>query len=334
MPSKASRVTTPKSAALLYNNLTSNGHAVAYVHGASAVIVPDNLVTNGGTAQDGVAKTIAEPDGAQIQQIRWVQLSHGELLVLASARSVQIYTPDGTRLLHVVTAAVNENDAPSTYRGIGGCSTGAADYVCVGVSTGAVCLVPLLGPQAFGDALLSPAATHEIVDLCAGQAPHNDPSRALVCSADAAGDVHCHALEADGTWGHCTTFPVATHDGTPSLCTCTRMRGVRLYCAYSTGHVRIFDLVSCCLSVMITAHPRWVNALEVHPNGVTFATAAEDTLLNVWALHEPAPKVVHVTTIPVADHLLTGLAFCGGPDRSHVAAAAYDVAALQAWRLD
>ena len=83
-----------------------------------------------------------------------------------------------------------------------------------------------------------------MVDVTAGPAPHDDPTRALVCSADSAGEVHVHALEADGTWGHCTTFGCATVDGTPPLCTTARMRHTRLYCGYSTGHVRVFDLVS------------------------------------------------------------------------------------------
>ena len=43
---------------------------------------------------------------------------------------------------------------------------------------------------------------------------------------------------------HCCAFETGTVDGTPSLCTCTRMRGARLYCGYSTGHVRVFDLDS------------------------------------------------------------------------------------------
>ena len=126
--------------------------------------------------------------------------------------------------------------------------------------------------------------------MTAGQAPHNDPSRALVCSADASGQVLVHALEADGSWQNCCAFDVTTYDETPSLCTSTRMRGVYLYCAYSTGHVRIFDLVSCSQLVQISAHARWIHALEVHPNGALFATASEDTTIALWDFHE-GPKV-------------------------------------------
>ena len=141
---------------------------------------------------------------------------------------------------------------------------------------------------------LSPHRTRRsdvpIADVTAGQAPHNDPSRALVCSADASGQVLVHALEADGSWQNCCAFDVTTYDETPSLCTSTRMRGVYLYCAYSTGHVRIFDLVSCSQLVQISAHARWIHALEVHPNGALFATASEDTTIALWDFHE-GPKV-------------------------------------------
>ena len=44
MSKKIWRVTTPKSAALLSNNLASNGKSVAYVAYSSFVVVPDNQV--------------------------------------------------------------------------------------------------------------------------------------------------------------------------------------------------------------------------------------------------------------------------------------------------
>jgi len=183
--------------------------------------------------------------------------------------------------------------------------------------------------------LLSPASAHEIVDLTAGPAPHNDPNRALVCSADASGAVHVHALESDGGWGHCTTFTFGTSDGTPALCTALRMRGIRLYCAHSTGQVRVYDLVSCTLCGSISAHARWINALEVHPTrDDIFATASEDTTIGVWSMNESTGKLGHVAHYQATDWLLTGVAFSGGQDRSHLIATAYDQAAIQAWKLD
>ena len=138
-------------------------------------------------------------------------------------------------------------------------------------------------------------------------------------------------------WPRRRRFGLETHDGTTALCTALRMRGTKLYCAYASGHLRIFDLVSCTLSVSITAHARAINAIEVHSDGETFATAAEDSLVGVWALRgagSGAEKAEHLGSIAVEHGQLTGVAFCGGFDGTHVAATAYDQSAIHAWRLD
>ena len=127
---------------------------------------------------------------------------------------------DTARATPCLSCADPDAPALASFRGIGCCIAGNADYICVGVSTGSVCLVPVPDPSAspiaFGDSLLSPTSDDTIVDVCAGQPPDNDVTRALVCSADAAGQVLVHALEADGMWQNCCTFAASTHDDTPS----------------------------------------------------------------------------------------------------------------------
>jgi len=329
------KCTTPKSAALLFNNCTANGKHVAYAAYTTAVLVADAQAAKGGNALQSSVNIEAE-EGAQIQQLRWVQLAMHEFFVVATTKNLAIYSANGSQLIHVGTAgSTGGPDAPpASFRGIGSCAAGSSEYICVGVSTGAVCLVPIPNPDTvgFGDSLLSPTSEEPIVDVTAGQAPHNDPSRALVCSAAADGQVLVHALEADGMWQHCCAFGASTHDETPSLVTSARMRGVHLYCAYSTGHVRVFDLVSCSMQAQFSAHARWINALEVHPNGQTFATASEDTTIGLWDFVD-TPKVHHRGSINVTDALLSGVAFCGSVDRTHVCCTAYDKAAISAWKL-
>ena len=336
MPAKptSSKASATQSCSLLFNNLSAGRSFVGYVHHTSACILPQNAIINGSSS----GSVIKEPNEAQIQQIRWVPLNAGELLVVASTRSLQMYTPDGGRLLHVVTAGVPSGEAPATYRGIGHCSTGQTEYVVGGCSTGAVCLIPLAPGEGhtFVDPLLSPASTLELVDLTAGPAPPLDPDRVFVCSADAQGDVNVHALEADGTWAHAFAFAFSTSDETPALCTSLRMRGQRLFCAFSTGQVRIFDLGAGVLTASINAHVRWINAIEVHPlRDDLFATASEDSTIGLWKCMEPEGKVVHCSHFAVTDWLLTGVAFVGSEKEkaSHVAVSAYDQAAVQAWNI-
>jgi len=303
----STKCVTPKSASLLFNNFAAGRTHCGYVSTTSACIVPEGTVASGASATSST-HVVNEPDGAQIQQIAWVPLNAGELLVIASTKSLQLYTPNGHRLLHVVTAGVPSGEAPATYRGISSCSAASTEYVCGGCSTGSICLIPLSpgGGHTFVDPLLSPASSVEIVDVAAGPSP-GDPTCGFVCSSDAQGDVHVHALEADGSWMHTASFPFATSDETPTLCTSLAMRGQRLFCAYSTGQVRVYDLISCSLQTSITAHARWINALQVHPaRDDLFATASEDSTIGVWKCLEPEGKVVHCAHIGVTDWLLSG----------------------------
>jgi len=106
-----------------------------------------------------------------------------------------------------------------------------------------------------------------------------------------------------------------------------------LRCASS--QVRVYDLTSCTLCASLAAHARWINALEVHPSrDDLFVTASEDTTLGVWKCSEPDGRITQVAHVTVTDWLLSGVAFVGGTERTHVAASAYDQAAIQLWRLD
>ena len=162
---------------------------MGYASYTTVVIVSDQQALRGGNAASQ-AMFIESEEGAQIQQIRWVQLQCQEFLVVATTRNLMIYSPSGERLIHVVTAssadgtpipalpaawrlllptttvhslifrlvlvkaAGAETAPPAAFRGVGSCIAGPSDYICVGVSTGAVCLVPIPNPSelAFGGA--------------------------------------------------------------------------------------------------------------------------------------------------------------------------------------
>ena len=80
--------------------------------------------------------------------------------------------------------------------------------------------------------------------------------------------------------------------------------------------MRIYDLRDRALACVIGAHARWINALELHPTKDLFATASEDAHVSVWKIpDEQARPLKHVATLPLPDHVLTGVAFCGGGGR-------------------
>ena len=98
MPGVLKRASTKVSASLLYNNLSCNGKSVAYVHHSEVILVPDNAVTSGANATAPVR--IMDRDQAVIKQARFVEAGSAEYLVIGSTRSLQVYSPDGKRMLH------------------------------------------------------------------------------------------------------------------------------------------------------------------------------------------------------------------------------------------
>merc|ERR1712087_318826 len=120
-----------------------------------------------------------------------------------------------------------------------------------------------------------------------------------------------------------------------SMCTSLRIRQTLLLCAFSSGHVRMYDLEAKVLTAVMTAHSRWINALEVHPSKDTFATASEDAYIGVWRLPEQGGHTIkHVTHYHAPDCTLTGVTFCGGASRDSVGATSYDVDCVMAWGTD
>ena len=92
------RSQTPRSASLLFNNLTASGRHCAYVHNGELVVLSDEVVALGRSAGPHGARVVTEPESALFLQCRYVSIDGVEMLVAASQRSLQVYTADGSRL--------------------------------------------------------------------------------------------------------------------------------------------------------------------------------------------------------------------------------------------
>lgn len=95
----------------------------------------------------------------------------------------------------------------------------------------------------------------------------------------------------------------------------------------SNGLVRVFttDEPKCLLELQ--AHSRQINALICHPTKPFFATAADDTFLNVWEISKQAVFDVNlVLSNRCPDMQLTGVAFGSNSEStlSSVIASVYD----------
>ena len=281
---------------------------------------------------------INEPDGAQIQQIRGILPRRAA--VIAPQWSLQLYTPDAQRLLHgdrcettgtrsthalllkmVLLEATDRTHFCFPSPGVSlvpqatrrrrtadqQLYTGASEFVCVGVSTGNVCVVPFLGrPLATAP---EPGVQLPHLRPDRGQAPHNDPSRACV-SADGNGDVHVTPWRGRHMGPlHDLLRPDPRWHSAPGARQGACARGGDT--AYNTG-----------AQTRVPSHrsdqrpPALGITIETHPDG-RFATASEDTTIALWAFNEGTPDVREPRQVDTRPGCaLSGVAFCGGFDRT------------------
>ena len=83
----------------------------------------------------------------------------------------------------------------------------------------------------------------------------------------------------------------------------------------------------------LQAHSRQINGLVCHPSRSVFATAGEDTFMNVWEVAGSKIDSLEINLVASTrcpDFLLTGLAF-GGNNNTSIVASVYDYKSVLVW---
>jgi len=308
------------SPSLLCNNFSVNDRFFAYVHLGEVVV--------------GSVKTAeVSPDKAHriackevLMQTKLVSFSGGvNLLVAAGHRSVQVWEPAESKkiFMHTLPEPTPASQEHENYScGITVAANGAQSYLLVGTSHGGI-IVFEADKYKFGtDRTLSHELhTTPITDLCSQQETSGTGTH--FASADLAGNIVVWAVAG---FQPCATFPAPT----AHPCTAIKMRGTKIYAAYSTGHIRVFDWAKNRKVCEIAAHARIINALDLHPSKDWLASVAEDTYAIVWDMTGVDSKVVTpLLTGAAADCLLTGTKFVD----DQLMAVTYDQDHLRVWKL-
>ncbi len=66
-------------------------------------------------------------------------------------------------------------------------------------------------------------------------------------------------------------------------CNSLLVREETLIAAFSTGHIRVFNLLEKELSIELTAHSRSICCLTAHPVDEVFASCGEDEQVHIWS---------------------------------------------------
>lgn len=99
----------------------------------------------------------------------------------------------------------------------------------------------------------------------------------------------------------------------PSTCADVISIGLPMFAVgYASGRVELYICETGRRVCEIGAHSRQVNALCAHPTRTVFATAGDDTFVNLWEVTGSSPEKLEINVLSssiVNDYQVVGLAF-------------------------
>lgn len=313
MYQKDRSIIAKNSVSAFSNNLTccTEGGKVnlAFVSKSKVIVVsksPDGTVHH----SEVTCKDIGGSPCAQLIQAKWVQTGNKRtVLAIASQKAVQFFEWDGSVFLHchALPQQLDAKDATFT-RGI--CAL-RPSLLCVGTQSGSI-LVFVVSREG-NVSLTQQVKEHD--------APINDIHGFgdVVASGDDRGSI-CF-------WkGKTALAKIHKLEGTGFPCVSLRVWHDLVLAGYASGHLRVFSTASCQIVTEVTAHARWISAVDVAPNSGLALSVSEDSFLHVWQLDREGDFTVQLKyTATISCCQLMGAAFLT-PDGKSFAVVAYDSA--------
>eukprot|EP00112_Aurelia_sp_Birch-Aquarium-sp1_P009986 Seg2155.6 transcript_id=Seg2155.6/GoldUCD/mRNA.D3Y31 product="WD repeat-containing protein 54" protein_id=Seg2155.6/GoldUCD/D3Y31 len=228
-----------------------------------------------------------------ILQAKWCVLPQRTMLILASVRGMQMFEDDGSVMVFWQALAPNPVEGLAQYaRGI---SVVGDEHICIGTADGniLVFLVPSRGPAVKLQETLD-AHGCSISDIAAdGQ---------VMASSDESGKIIIWKAG-----GHFVKVKEIAGFGYP--CSSLSVMKNLVIGAYGTGHIRIFNLETGSMLCEVSAHSRWINAIDVCKKNGMIVSASEDTHVKVWKLTASPFNFEFLFEDAVADVQLAGAKF-------------------------
>ncbi|NWZ17578.1 WDR54 protein, partial [Agelaius phoeniceus] len=256
-------------------------------------------------------------------QATWCELPSRVLLVLTSQRGVQMYDADGSTM--VFWHALDVPELPAAHsvfaRGI---AAAGGRFICVGTSFGAV-LVFDIPPKGTNVTLSEVLEQHRdpITDIAAeqGQAP------------DGAGDMV--TADDSGTlclWSSGEEFTLLGKiPGSGCTCSSVALWNGIVAAGYGNGQIRLWEAASGRIRAQVSAHARWIYALDLAPLTGKLLSGAEDSFVHVWKLSRNPDtddiEVQHCHAECVTDTQVCGARFCD-PAGDTFAVTGYDLSEI------
>uniref|UniRef100_A0A8C5NHS7 WD repeat-containing protein 54 beta-propeller domain-containing protein n=1 Tax=Gouania willdenowi TaxID=441366 RepID=A0A8C5NHS7_GOUWI len=287
------------SASALYNNL--GVLRIAPKQLTYFTVVHANVVNMVSASWDGLNYShrqlqSKEPNVATstslIMQAAFCALPSRDLLVVTSQKGIQIYESDGSIMVywHALETPETPTETAVFARGI---SAVWENYICVGVSSGAILVfdIPSKG---------TPILNNTNCNLC--------------------------------LWKSGEEFQVLNKiPGFDMSCSSVKLWKGTVVAGYGSGQIRLYEAVTGILHAEVNAHARWIYSLDIAPFSGLLLSAAEDSLVRVWHLsmtpETNTVEVAHLHNECVTDTQICGAKFCDG-DGYAFAVTGYDLSEI------
>lgn len=303
----AATVALTGTASLLHNNLACSSTGWAATIHNSVIPGGGKLLLNqiGGGSKDG-------PEISQAMSVRYLEMGHGPVLCVSSTNGTQIYSEDATALLFYVPINDPAPDTDSLKHHQGACVVPGLQHIVVGTSKGSLITVQSASADQYIALPESPSAgpAAGIADVCYSELTNT------AVSAHHDGELRIWTVNPGGAYTNANVVPAFGQAPVR-----VAALGPRLLVAFGPGTFCLLDAITHELQAEVTAHARWVTAVEVREDIGFVATVGEDTVLNVWQVDAATGRVGLQHSSVVTDKLLAGVAF---PPSSGVVVTAYD----------
>lgn len=291
-------ITLKGSVSALSNNLSVRiDMARSTIHYAVVHRYTVNLVSasmNGQTvnSRQVVCKEPSVNYCSSIIQARLVALPTRTVLVLTSQYGIQMFDADSTLMLYWY--AVGDLGKAESF------SRGVCDFqdesICVGTHSGSIIVfhIPARG---------SNFTLHETLE------GHKE----AICDLQSDQD---HLFSSDDSGSIIIWMGINKKlkqmiviQGFGSPCTSLAVWNDYVIGGYGSGHLRVFSTSHGDLCAEVTAHAKWINAIDIAKSSGMLLSAGEDSMIHVWQLSSSSPQVAHLHSECVTDTQLQGAKF-------------------------
>ncbi|XP_046558420.1 WD repeat-containing protein 54-like [Haliotis rubra] len=291
LPNNLSILATPEKGSLNY----------AVVHKSTVNLV---TATTDGTTVTGRQVVCKEPTATQgspfITQVKWIILPVRTVLILTSQRGIQMFEPDGSVMIywHALSDCM---DSSNFGRGISGVGD---NLICVGTESGLI-LVFNMPPKGTNITYQEALKGHTcaICDLASDKDTMvSGDERGSILVWKAMGQQLQQTVKITGGGSPCSSIAL--------------WRGI-IVGGYGSGHLRVYSAASGKISAEVTAHARWINAIDIARENGMLLSVSDDASYRVWKLTEGTmPQIQYRHSDTVTDVQLVGGQFVDGQGRA------------------